>query len=50
MAKEWFTVKECLELPGFPGSGTERDLGYDVQTANAGAAQAGDRTVWHKRN
>ncbi|HBC6262920.1 TPA: hypothetical protein KEW38_001810 [Citrobacter braakii] len=20
MAKEWFTVKECLELPGFPGS------------------------------
>ncbi|KPE85324.1 bacteriophage protein, partial [Salmonella enterica subsp. enterica serovar Typhimurium] len=20
MAKEWFTVKECLGLPGFPGS------------------------------
>ena len=20
MVKEWFTVKECLELPGFPGS------------------------------
>ena len=20
MAKEWFTVKECLALPGFPGS------------------------------